>query len=162
VGRGAGFVVGIIVGWAATVALNLGGSRLATYRAVRFDNDLGKTLPWLLLLVGAAVVLGLVLGAKSAFGAGALVGAGVLMAAAGLAAQVLPLQTAMDISKLFEFPDRRPGWVLWDGALLFLGIVLLTVGVRRWSSAAAPQYPSGPYPYSNPNPMPPVYGGPKQ
>ncbi len=163
-GRGAGLVLGVIIGWAATVAVNTSGSRLATYRAVRFDTDYGKTLPWLLLLVATAIVLGLLLSANSPFGAGALVGAGGLMAAAGLGAQVLPIKTVLDMAKLFEIPDQRiPGWLLWDGSLLFVGIVLFVLGLRRWSSSAtAPQYPSGPYPYSNPNPMPPVYGGPKR
>jgi hypothetical protein len=54
VGRGAGLVLGIIIGWAATVALNISGARLAAYRAVRFENELTKTLPWLLLLVATA------------------------------------------------------------------------------------------------------------
>jgi hypothetical protein len=161
VGRGAGLVLGIIIGWAATVALNISGARLAAYRAVRFENELTKTLPWLLLLVATAVVLGLMLGAKSAFGAGALVGVGLLMTAAAGAVQLLPLTTVVDLLKLFELPgERSAGYILWDGSLLFVGIVLLILGLRRWNTTSAPQYPSGPYPQANPNPMPPVFGGP--
>ena len=134
---GLGLVLGVIVGYAAIVGGSYATTRLAMARAVRFETDLGRTLPWLALLIAIAVVLG-VLMAIPAIGAGAMVGTGALMTVVGLAFLVLPLRQVFDLSKAFRVPGTRfpPSYMLFDGSLLLLGLVLLLVGVRRWASDA--------------------------
>lgn len=134
---GLGLVLGVIVGYAAIVGGSYATTRLAMARAVRFESDLGRSLPWLALLIAVAVVLG-VLMAIPAIGAGAMVGTGGLMTLVGLAFLVLPLRQVFDLSKAFRVPGSRfpPSYMLFDGSLLLLGLVLLLVGVRRWASDA--------------------------
>jgi hypothetical protein len=134
---GLGLVLGVIVGYAAIVGGSYATTRLAMARAVRLETDLGRTLPWLALLIAIAVVLG-VLMAIPAIGAGAMVGTGALMTVVGLAFLVLPLRQVFDLSKAFRVPGTRfpPSYMLFDGSLLLLGLVLLLVGVRRWASDA--------------------------
>ena len=134
---GLGLVLGIIVGYAAIVGGSYATTRLAMARAVRFESDLGRSLPWLALLIAVALVLG-VLMALPAIGSGVMVGTGGLMTLAGLAFSVLPLRQVFDLSKAFRVPGSRfaPSYMLFDGSLLLLGLVLLLVGARRWASDA--------------------------
>lgn len=159
-GKGAGLVLGLLFGWGAVIALNEAGLKLAQYRAQLFNEDLGKTAPWLAVIVAAGIILGLVLGARGGFGAGALTGAGLLMTAAGLAVQLVPIRTAVDLTEWFEWPGGRRnfGYTLWDGSILFIGLILLVVGLMRMRSVGSkPQYPQGPYP----GPVPQQFGGPQ-
>ncbi|TDD19227.1 hypothetical protein E1218_24530 [Kribbella turkmenica] len=134
---GLGLVLGVIVGYAAIVGGSYASTRLATARAVRLESDLGRSMPWLALLVAVALVLG-VLMSIPAIGSGVMVGTGGLMTLAGLAFLVLPLRQVFDLSKAFRVPGSRfpPSYMLFDGSLLFLGLVLLLVGARRWASDA--------------------------
>ncbi|WP_433162024.1 hypothetical protein [Kribbella sp. CA-247076] len=134
---GLGLVLGVIVGYAAIVGGSYATTRLATARAVRFESDVNRSLPWLALLVVVALVLA-VLMAVPAIGSGVMVGAGGLMTLVGLAFLVLPLRQVFDLSKAFRVPGSRfpPSYLLFDGSLLLLGLVLLVVGARRWASDA--------------------------
>jgi hypothetical protein len=134
---GLGLVLGVIVGYAAIIGGSYATTRLAMARAVRFESDLGRSLPWLALLIAVAVVLG-VLMAIPAIGAGVMVGTGGLMTLVGVAFLVLPLRQVFDLSKAFKVPGTRfpPSYLLFDGSLVLLGLILLLVGVRRWASDA--------------------------
>ena len=161
--KGVGFLLGVLVGWAAVITLNEAGFRMAQYRVVTFRTSLDKTLPWMFAIIAVAIVLGLLLGMKNSFGAGALVGAGLLMTGIGVLVQVLSVREAAQLAEWFELPGGRRifGYTLWDGSTLFLGVVLLMIGLMRWRSTTqrtAPAYPGGPYPYQQPaGQFPPQY-----
>ena len=160
--KGVGFLLGVLVGWAAVITLNEAGTRMAQYRVVQFRTALDRTLPWMFAIIAVAVVLGLLLGVKNSFGSGALVGAGLLMTAAGVLVQVLPVRDAARLTEWFELPGGRRvfGYTLWDGSALFVGVVLLIIGLMRWRTAdnrPAPAYPGGPYPYQPQGQFPPPY-----
>jgi hypothetical protein len=112
-------------------------TRLATARAQFMIPDFGRSAPWLVLLLGIALVLGLLM-AVPAIGAGAMTGAGAFMTLVGLAFVVLPLRQSFDLVKLFRVPGTRQpfSYSLLDGSFVLLGLILLIVGVRRWVSDA--------------------------
>lgn len=92
-------------------------------------------------------------------GAGVVVGAGALLTVGGLAVHVLPIETAFDVAKVFQVPGRNTqSYLTWDGSMLFLGVILLVIGVRRWAVDAkqTPQGVQEGYPYQ------PVYPRPQQ
>lgn len=160
--KGVGFILGVLVGWAAVITLNEAGTRMAQYRVVQFRTALDKTLPWMIAIIAVALVLGLLLGVKNSFGAGALVGAGLLMTGIGVLVQVLPVRDAAKLTEWFELPGGRRvfGYTLWDGSALFVGVVLLVIGLMRWRSAdnrPTPAYPGGPYPYQQAQGQFPAY-----
>jgi hypothetical protein len=158
VGRGAGLVLGVPLGWIAAVCLNFGTDRITLYRSVRFAANRGSTTGSILLLVFAAVALALLLSSRSPFSSGALVGAGAVLAGAGLLMQIAPIDQAAKLANAFTVGDEPlRGVPLWDGSLLFLGVFLVVLGIRRWRSAV-PSYAGGPH---SPNPVPPVFGGPR-
>lgn len=160
--KGIGFIIGVLVGWAALITLNEAGFRMAQYRVVLLRNSLDKSLPWMFAIIAVAVVLGLLLGVKNSFGAGALVGAGLLMTAVGVLVQALPVRDAAKLTEWFEMPGGRRifGYTLWDGSTLLLGVVLLIIGLMRWRTTnRTPSYPGGPYPYQPQGQFPPYQPG---
>jgi hypothetical protein len=108
------------------------GTELYLRRVQRFENAQSETLPWLLALIGIGLVLGALMSIRS-FGAGVMTGTGLLMAIAGVAVQVVPIATAVDLIRVFELPGQSPrgGVLLLDGALVVVGVVLLVAGARR-------------------------------
>ncbi|TWD79213.1 hypothetical protein FB561_0268 [Kribbella amoyensis] len=170
-----GVVVGVVAGWVATTAVSYAGTRLAVTRAVRLETDLVKSLPWLALLLAVAVVVGLLVAVRP-IGAGVLVGAGALMGVVGLATQLLPPRTAFDLMELFKVPGSRPlpGYLFFDGSLIFVGVLLLIAGIARWvSDTRRPQqlqdtpnryggYPGQPQQQAGPWPTQPYQGQPGQ
>jgi hypothetical protein len=151
--NGAGFVLGVLLGWATLNGINYFGYRLVQHRLQQFRSDLGESGPWLLGLLAVGVVVAVVVSTPS-LTAGALTGAGALLTAAGLAFAVLPIETAVEISRAFTLVDDRirgGGYFLWDGSAVVFGIVLLLTGIRLWRRAV-PLYPA--YPGAGPNPLP--------
>ncbi|TDO49066.1 hypothetical protein EV643_10635 [Kribbella sp. VKM Ac-2527] len=131
-----GIPVGLVVGWLGTTVASYAGAKVNVVRTERLNTDLAESLPWVVLLLVAAAVMGLLMAIR-AIGAGVMVGAGGLMAAAGLAVQVLPIRTAIDLARLFDLPGQRPfGYIMWDGSVLFFGMLLLVAGIGRWISDA--------------------------
>ncbi len=161
--KGVGFILGVLLGWAAVITLNEAGTRMAQYRVVQFRTAIDKTLPWMLAIIAVALVVGLLLGIKNSFGAGALVGAGLMMTAVGVLVQVLPIRDAAKFTEWFELPGGRRvfGYTLWDGSTLLLGVVLLMIGLMRWrtTNRPAPAFPGGPYPYQAQGQFPPYQPG---
>lgn len=130
--------LGLVIGVIATY-IALGASSYATPRLIRrlqtFRDNLGDSLPWLVLLVVIAVVLGLLMTAP-AIGAGVTAGSGLLLTAVGVATMLLPMRQSFDLMKLFEFPGAPrfgASYFLFDGSMILLGIPLLLVGIRRWT-----------------------------
>lgn len=129
-----GLVVGAVAAWIGTTAITYAVGKLNVIRAIRFDNSVSESLPWVLLVVVVSALLGLLLSIRT-IAAGAQVGAGALLTVVGIAVQLVPLRTAFNLSKAFEVPGSRPGgYLLWNGAVLFVGVLLLVLGVRRWSA----------------------------
>ncbi|WP_166678454.1 hypothetical protein [Kribbella voronezhensis] len=129
-----GLLIGAVLAWGSATAINYAGIKLNVLRAARFDNSLSDGLPWILLILAVSAVVGLVLSIRTISG-GALVGAGGLLTAVGVAVFTLPLRQAFDLSKLFVIPGTNPaGYVLWDGSVIFVGTILLVLGVRRWAT----------------------------
>src|SRR5215470_4507683 len=120
-----GLVVGVIATYGAIVAAGYTTTRLLQ-RMVSFRTDAAHTLPWLALMIGIAVVLGLLM-MIPAIGSGVTTGAGLLMTAVGAAILLLPPRTAFDLNKLFEVAGSRirGSYLLYDGSLVFFGVVLL-------------------------------------
>jgi hypothetical protein len=136
-----GLLVGVVLAWGGVTAVNYAGLRLNFLRAARFENSLSDGLPWVLLILAVSALIGLVLSIR-AIAAGALVGAGGLLTLVGIAVFLLPLRQAFDLSKLFVVPGTNPaGYIVWDGSVVFVGAILLVLGVRRWATEArsAPQ-----------------------
>ncbi|ADB34894.1 hypothetical protein Kfla_5890 [Kribbella flavida DSM 17836] len=129
-----GVVLGILLGWAAVALVAYAGTELYTRRAARMADVGAEALPWLLALLAASVVLGVLMSLRS-IGAGVMTGAGLLMAVTGVAVQLLPIRTVIDLIKLFELPGTRPraGVMLLDGSMLFVGVVLLWSVRAGWS-----------------------------
>jgi hypothetical protein len=162
-----GLLVGVVIAWGGATVVNYAGIKLNIIRTMRFDNSLSDGLPWVLLILAVSALVGLVLSIR-AIAAGALVGAGGLLTLVGLAVFLLPLRQAFDLSKLFVIPGTSPaGYIVWDGSVVFIGAVLLVLGVRRGvtearrppqqlqhahgyyqpgQQPATPQYPGQPYP----------------
>ncbi len=131
-----GLPVGLVVGWLGTTVASYAGAKVNVMRTQLLNTDLAESLPWMALSLGTAAVMGLLMGIR-AIGAGVMVGAGGLMAAAGLAVQVLPIRTAIDLARLFDLPGQRPfGYIVWDGSVLFFGMLLLVAGIGRWIADA--------------------------
>ncbi|QNE18816.1 hypothetical protein F1D05_14015 [Kribbella qitaiheensis] len=131
-----GLLIGIVVAWVATTLVNYAGIKLNYQRTARFDNSMVHGLPWVLLIVVVSLLAGFVLSIR-ALAAGALVGAGLLLTIVGAAAFVLPLHLAFDLAKLFVVPGTdMAGYLVWDGSVLFIGGILLVLGVRRWITDA--------------------------
>jgi hypothetical protein len=131
-----GLVVGVVVGWLGTTVASYAGAKVNIARTELLNTDLAETLPYVALLLGAAAVLGLLMAIR-AIGAGVMAGAGALMTAAGLAVQVLPIRTAIDVARLFDLPGQRPfGYIMWNGSVVFFGMVLLVAGIGRWIADA--------------------------
>ncbi|WP_112242696.1 hypothetical protein [Kribbella monticola] len=157
-----GLLIGAVLAWGGATAINYAGIKLNVLRAARFDNSLSDGLPWILLILAVSAVVGLVLSIRTISG-GALVGAGGLLTAVGVAVFTLPLRQAFDLSKLFVIPGTNPtGYVLWDGSVIFVGAILLVLGVRRWATDArsTPQaLPGSPGYYQPGQQLPPQYPG---
>ena len=137
--RGVGVLIGIAAGWASTVLFNLGSARLLERRAIRFNNDLADSLPWLLLVATAAAIVGL-LGLFARQLPGGLFGAGLFMTGLGLVLAVVPIRTAFDISRIIDFLEKRAyGSLQFDGTLVFVGLVLLGAGIGALLPERAPQ-----------------------
>ncbi|MEV8375016.1 hypothetical protein AB0P21_19930 [Kribbella sp. NPDC056861] len=125
-----GVVIGLVSGWLATMVVSHAGSRLLR-RTMVFDDDLTGSLPWVVLILAVAAGLGLLLSIRTIAG-GALVGAGLLLTAVSLAIQLLPIRQAVDLTKIFEVPGTRyRGYIAWDGSILFIGTLLLVLGISR-------------------------------
>jgi hypothetical protein len=125
-----GVVIGLVSGWLATMAVSHAGSRLLR-RTMVFDDNLTRTLPWVVLILAVAAGLGLLLSIRAIAG-GALVGAGLLLTVLSLAIQVLPIRQAVDLTKIFEVPGTQyRGYIAWDGSVLFIGALLLVLGITR-------------------------------
>jgi hypothetical protein len=129
-----GVVAGILLGWLTVALGSYAATELYTRRLQRFDDAQSETLPWLVLLVAIGLVLGGLMAIRS-FGAGVMAGTGLLMTVAGVAVQVLPIRSVIDLIKFFELPGRESrgggGLLLVDGAMVVFGVLLLVVGVRR-------------------------------
>src|SRR5689334_20833888 len=95
-----GVVAGILLGWLMVALGSYAGTELYTRRLQRFDDAQSETLPWLLLLIAIGLVLGGLMAIRS-FGAGVMAGTGLLMTVAGVAVQVLPIRSVIDLIKLF-------------------------------------------------------------
>jgi len=132
-----GLFVGALAAWISTVLVSHAGTKLNVILMVRLDDRLSDSLPWALLVLGVAVAFGIIL-SLPVISAGALVGAGALLTGVGLAVQLLPIRQAFDLAKVFEMPgaDRVGGYLVWDGSALFVGAILLVLGVRRWIADA--------------------------
>ena len=103
-------------------------------RQTTFDSIVSHGLQWFALLLGLAVVTGLLM-APRRIGAGVMVGAGALMGLAGLIVQLLPLRQSADLVKLFQVPGNRfLPYLLLDGSVMFMGAVLLVAGIGRWAA----------------------------
>lgn len=158
-GRGTGLVLGVPLGWITAVCLNFATDKIVLYRTVRLTANRGSTSGSITLLIVTAVALALLLSSRRPFSAGALVGAGGVLALAGFLMQVAPIKDAADLADMFTLGDKTVrGLPLWDGSVLFLGVLLLVLGIRRWRSGV-PSYAGGQF---GPNPVPPVFGGPRQ
>jgi len=132
-----GLVVGVIVAWAGATAASYAGSKLIMLRQVQLDDNISKSLPWVLVCVVLAAVVGALLSIRQISG-GAMLGAGALLTLTGSAVQILTTHVAVNIAKLFEVPGTPPrGYLAWDGSFLFIGVILLVLGVRRIASDAS-------------------------
>ncbi|WP_329003150.1 hypothetical protein OHA18_07870 [Kribbella sp. NBC_00709] len=176
-----GLVIGVIASYAAMVAASYATTRLLI-RVQVYNSDLGRVLPWLLLIIAVAVVLG-VLMMVPVIGSGVTTGAGLLLTVVGVAVLVLPIKEALDLVRLFQFPGSKYGgsYLLFDGSVILFGIPLLLIGIRRWAVDAKlaklmagpgqlqdgyqPGYPQqqpqqwGGYPGQQQQPPPPQYPG---
>ena len=154
-----GVVAGILLGWLTVALGSYAGTELYIRRLQRFEDTQSETLPWLLALVAIGLVLGGLMSIRS-FGSGLMAGTGLLMAVAGIAVQVLPIRTAVDLIKLFELPGRESrgagGLMLLDGVLVVVGLLLLIAGVRRMAADAKPQMPLA---YRDPQARPGLHPG---
>lgn len=128
-----GLVIGVIATYAGMVGASYGTVRLMQ-RVALFRTDLGHSLPWLALLLAIAVVLG-VLMMVPAIGSGVTTGAGLLLTVVGLGVLLLPIEQALDLTKLFQIPGTRynGSYLMFDGSFVLFGVILLLVGVRRWA-----------------------------
>jgi hypothetical protein len=152
-----------VTGWLATMAVSYAGARLLR-RTITYNNDLTGSLPWVVLILAVAAGLGLLLSIRAIAG-GALLGAGLLMTVVALAIQVLPMRQAFDITKVFEVPGTRyQGYIAWDGSVLFVGVLLLVLGIARVTSDARSVRPNtqdslpyGQYPAQYPPQYPAQY-----
>ncbi|WBQ06611.1 hypothetical protein [Kribbella sp. CA-293567] len=127
---GLGIVVGVVAGWLATVVVSYAGVSLLR-RVATFNGDLIRSLPWVVLILAAGAALALVLSIRTIAG-GALLGAGLLMTFVGLAVQVLPIRHAFEFAKIFQLPGTRyQGYSEWDGSTMFVGVLLLVLGITR-------------------------------
>jgi hypothetical protein len=128
-----GFVIGVIATYAGIVGASYATIRLMQ-RVMVFQNNVGRMLPWLALLLAIAVVLG-VLMMVPAIGSGVTTGAGAFLTVVGLAVLLLPVRQAFDLSKLFQIPGTRynGSYLLFDGSVVLFGVILLLVGIRRWA-----------------------------
>jgi hypothetical protein len=128
-----GFVIGVIAAYCALVGASYAATKVVV-RVVTLNNETGKTLPWIVLTIVLAVVLGGLM-ITPAIGAGVTTGAGALLTVAGLVIDLVPVRQMFDVVKLFEFPgveERGGSYMLLDGSLVLFGVVLLMVGLRRW------------------------------
>jgi hypothetical protein len=134
---GLGLVIGVILGYVTMVGASLAMTRLAMARAQFVNASLDRSLPWLGLLLGIALVLSLLMAAP-AIGAGVMTGAGAFMTVLGLVFVLMPMRQTFDIVKLFRVPGTRLpfSYSLLDGSFVLFGLVVLIVGVRRWASDA--------------------------
>ncbi|WP_132148584.1 hypothetical protein [Kribbella antiqua] len=133
---GLGLVLGILLGYVDIVLGSYAAYRLAATRQVTFDSALTNGVQWFALLLGLAVITGLVM-APRRIGAGVMVGAGALMTLAGLAFQLLPLGDTRDLIKVFTLPGSRfLPYLLLDGSVMFMGAIFLVGGIGRWVSDA--------------------------
>ncbi|MEU0094233.1 hypothetical protein [Kribbella sp. NPDC006257] len=131
-----GLPVGVVVAWAGVAVVNYAGVKLNLLRTVRFENSLSGGIPWVLLILAASLVVGLVLSIRPIAG-GALLGAGGMLTLVGVAVYLLPLRQAFNLSKLFVIPGTNTaGYIVWDGSVVFVGAVLLALGVRRVATDA--------------------------
>jgi hypothetical protein len=143
---GLGLVLGILLGYVDIVLASYAAYRLAVSRQVTFDSALSNGVQWLALLLGLAVITGLLMAFRR-IGAGVMVGAGALMALTGLAFQLLPLGDSRDLVKVFTLPGSRfLPYLLLDGSVLFMGVIFLVGGIGRWVADAkvANQLTGGP------------------
>lgn len=133
-----GLLVGVVIAWGGATVVNYAGIKLNLLRTTRFENSLSGGVPWVLLILAVSALVGLLLSIR-AIAAGALVGAGGLLTLVGVAVFLLPLRQAFDLSKLFKIPGTSPaGYIVWDGSVVFIGAILLVLGVRRWATEARP------------------------
>lgn len=125
-----GVVTGLAVAWLSLMAVSYASGHMMQ-RLVRLQKD-GSSLLWAVLIVVIAVVVGLLMSIRP-IAAGVMIGAGLLWTVVALALQVLPIRLAIDLSKLFEFPGRPRfrSSIVWDGSILFLGVLLLALGASR-------------------------------
>jgi hypothetical protein len=125
-----GVVTGLAVAWLSLMAVSYASGHMMQ-RLVRLQKD-GTSLLWAVLIVVIAAAVGLLMSIRP-IGAGVMVGAGLLWSGVGLAFQALPIRLAIDLSKLFEVPgqQRFRSSVIWDGSILFLGALVLVLGLRR-------------------------------
>ncbi len=139
-----GLVLGAIAGYAGVVGASYAAAKLAFARQVGFDSIVRHGLQWLALLLFVAAVLGLLMAGRR-IGAGVMVGAGALLTLVGLAVQLAPIRRTYDLLKLFQVPGSQvPPYLLLDGSILFIGVILLIAGIGRWAAdGKVTQTPSG-------------------
>lgn len=131
-----GLLIGVVVAWGGVAVVNYAGIKLNMQRTMRFENSLSGGIPWVLLILAASLLVGLVLSIRAIAG-GALLGAGGMLTLVGVAVYLLPLRQAFDLSKLFVIPGTNTaGYIVWDGSVVFVGAVLLVLGVRRVATDA--------------------------
>ena len=154
-----GVVVGVLLGWLTVALGSYAGTELYMRRLQRFEEAQSETLPWLLVLVAIGVVMGGLMSIRS-FGSGVMAGTGLLMAVAGIAVQVLPIRTAVDLIKVFELPGRESrgggGLMLLNGVLVVVGLLLLIAGVRRMVADGKREMPLA---YRDPQAQPGLHPG---
>jgi len=154
-----GLVLGIIAGYAGVVGASYAGAKVQIVRQVRFDSIDKHGVLWLAVLLLIAAVLGLLMAGRT-IGAGVMVGAGTLMALAGLAVQVAPIRQVSDLLTLFQVPGSKiPPYLLMDGSVLLLGVVLLIAGIGRWISDARVARLQGPGQLQDTGGYPPMFPG---
>jgi hypothetical protein len=161
VNRGVGVLIGIVVGWIATVLFNLGSARLTRLRLAMFKDDLVESLPWLLLIVGSAALVG-VLGLLARQLPGAVFGAGLVMTGLGLILVLAPVRTAFDISQaVIDILDKRSyGAVSLNGTLILAGMGLLGAGIGAFRTDKPAGRPQVEQPqYYSPNQPPGQFPG---
>lgn len=139
--RGVGVLIGLVVGWVATIVFNFGSSRLVRLRVQRFDTNLGEALMWTAVIAASAALIG-VLGLFARQLPGGLFGAGLFMTGIGLVLTVAPVRFAFDVSRtVIDVLDKRSyGAVAFDGTLIFVGVALMAAGLSAFrSNQAGPQ-----------------------
>ena len=130
-----GLIVGAVAAWLAVTAVAYAGRELTLLRT-NFKDGPANSWPWVLVILVAALLVGLLLSSWRIAG-GAMVGAGLLMTVAGLGVQVLPMRQAVQLSRLFDVgKSSYNGYVLWDGTVLLIGVMLLVMGFRRLAADA--------------------------